>query len=79
MSALHDALLAAHEAEDLVALARLYGEAADDAEARSDIEAARFFLTQAYVYALEAGAAEAGVLNRRLAGHGADELQDDLM
>lgn len=48
----------------------LYRTAADRAEARGDIEAACFYLTHAFVHALQAGAPEAVELNRRLVVHG---------
>ncbi|MEM6375474.1 MAG: hypothetical protein AAF686_04490 [Pseudomonadota bacterium] len=65
--ALHEAMLAAHEREDSAALIRLYIQAADSA---NDIDAACFFLTHAYVFALEAGAPETSALRARLISHG---------
>ena len=50
MSDLDARLLAAHAAGDTAALARLYTEAA---QAEEDPDARGFFLTQAYVFALE--------------------------
>ena len=67
MSALDSALLAAHETGDRAALVRLYTEAADQAR---DVDAACFYLTHAYVFALESGAPEAAALNARLADEG---------
>ena len=67
---LDQALLAAHEHHDLAELVRLYTVAADQAEARQDIAAANFYLTHAFVFALEAGAAEAATLNQRLVARG---------
>ncbi|MFW8595178.1 hypothetical protein [Cribrihabitans neustonicus] len=64
------ALLSAHADHDLAALVRLYTVAGDRAEAAGDINAACFYLTHAFVFALEAGAPEAGALNARLAEHG---------
>lgn len=63
-------LIAAHERQDGTALVRLYGLAGDRAEAAGDIDAACFYLTHAFVFALEAGAPEAPALNRRLAARG---------
>lgn len=63
MSDLDAALIAAHDAGDIRKLARLYTQAADDAEAP---DAAGFFLTHAYVFALEAGLDEAPALRQRL-------------
>ena len=70
MTALDRALRAAHAKGDLAALARLYTEAADAAEARADPDAAGFYLTHAFVFALEAGAPEAQSLNQRLVAQG---------
>ena len=50
--------------------------AADEAEARQEIEAANFYLTHAFVFALEGGAAEAAPLNQRLAARGCAKLLD---
>lgn len=60
-------MIAAHEARDGAALIRLYTEAANSA---NDLDASCFFLTHAYVFALEAGAAEATGLHARLKAHG---------
>jgi hypothetical protein len=67
MNALNDQLLAAHAAGDPAALATLYAVAADQAE---EEDAAGFFLTHAYVFALEAGLEEAPVLRSRLIAMG---------
>ncbi|MSU88583.1 hypothetical protein GE300_02985 [Rhodobacteraceae bacterium 2CG4] len=64
------ALLAAHAAGDADALARLYTTAGDWAEAAGDIDAACFYLTHAFVFALESGAPQVGALNERLAARG---------
>ena len=77
-SELHMALLAAHGAQDEAALAELYARAADLAEEDDEEDAACFFLTQAYVFALSAGLPQAAGLNRRLAEQGRDDLQLDL-
>ncbi|RBI87117.1 hypothetical protein DRV85_03045 [Rhodosalinus halophilus] len=67
VSALDAALLEAHAAGDRAALIRLYAQAA---EAADDGEAAGFYLTHAYVFALEAGAPEAAALHARLKAEG---------
>ena len=67
MSALDKAMIAAHEARDHAALIRLYTQAADEANA---LDAACFYLTHAYIFALEAGAPEAPALHERLVQHG---------
>ena len=63
MSDLDAALIAAHDAGDIRKLARLYTQAAD---AAGSPDAAGFFLTHAYVFALEAGLEEAPALRQRL-------------
>lgn len=67
--ALERDLLAAHEAGDLPRLVTLYTQAADVVEG----EARAFFLTQAYVFALEVGHPTADRLHTRLADMGHDE------
>ena len=67
------ALLAAHGQGDRTALVTLYIKAADgvvEAEAKAGAEA--FFLTHAYVFALEAGDRRAAVLRARLVALGAE-------
>lgn len=67
---LHSRMLAAHEGPDHAALIALYTEAADSA---NDLDASCFFLTHAYVFALEAGAPQARQLHGRLARYGREE------
>lgn len=69
MSDLHTRLLAAHAAGDRAALIALYAEAADGALTET---AAGFYLTHAYVYALEAGSPMAHALHARLCAMGRD-------
>lgn len=69
-AALDAALIRAHEAHDTGALVRLYTQAADQA---ADVDAACFYLTHAYVFALDTGADEASALHARLVAHGRDE------
>lgn len=59
-------LLAAHACDDKEALVLLYTQAADAAESRHDTQAARFYLTHAYVFALDTGSAEYSALKLRL-------------
>lgn len=70
MSDLEARLLAAHAAGDRPALIALYTEAADHAETE---EAAAFYLTHAYVFALEIGAPDAAILRARLIGMGREQ------
>ncbi len=67
MSTLNAQLLAAHEAKDSATLIRLYAQAANEA---GDIDAACFFLTHAYVFALEMGHPNTESLRARLVKHG---------
>jgi len=60
-------LLAAHAQDDKQALVRLYTQAAD---ATADVDAACFYLTHAYVFALEIHDPARDALHGRLAAHG---------
>jgi hypothetical protein len=60
-------MITAHEANDRMALIKLYAEAADGA---NDLDASCFYLTHAYVFALEAGAPQARDLHAQLVQHG---------
>lgn len=63
-------LLDAHDRNDHADLIRYYAMAADEREKAQDIDAACFYLTHAFVFALESGAPEADALNQRLVAHG---------
>lgn len=67
MNDLNARMISAHEAQDRFALIKLYAEAADCANA---VDASCFYLTHAYVFALEAGAPEAINLHARLKAEG---------
>ncbi|MEM9349612.1 MAG: hypothetical protein AAGA47_05080 [Pseudomonadota bacterium] len=60
---LHQELLAAHTARDGERMIALYTQAADQTE---DEDEEMFFLTHAYIFALEAGHATAPILRARL-------------
>lgn len=62
-------LLAAHAVDDRAALIRLYEEASGVA---ASPVARNFYLTHAYVFALEAGVPEAQTLRARLVEYGAE-------
>jgi hypothetical protein len=66
-AALDAGLLAAHAAKDKCALVTLYLQAADVA-AKTD--AACFYLTHAYIFALDLGDPRAATLRARLVEHG---------
>ena len=63
MNALQSRLLVAHENDDRAGLIGLYSEAADRA---NDLIEQSFFLTHAFVFALEAGDIRAPLLHDRL-------------
>ena len=75
---LHTKLLKAHECDDTATLSLLYAQAADESQGTGDTQAMFFFLTQAYIFALDSGLPVAADYNRRLAQHGRDVLQKDL-
>ncbi|SEO24991.1 hypothetical protein SAMN04490248_10321 [Salinihabitans flavidus] len=67
MMDLHTRLMAAHACRDRAALVALYAEAADTV---NDPDACGFYLTHAYVHALEAGDNAARTLHARLKAMG---------
>ncbi|MBY8975061.1 hypothetical protein KHP62_04525 [Rhodobacteraceae bacterium NNCM2] len=71
--ALDAALIAAHDAGDHLKLVTLYTEAAEAAEKAGDIDACCFYLTHAYVFALETGHDEADNLKDRLKAYEREE------
>jgi hypothetical protein len=66
-------LLKAHDANDTAALVSLYTQAADHTD---DVDAACFYLTHAYVFALERGDKAADALRERLAARGREPSHD---
>ena len=70
MSGLDERLLDAHARDDRAALVTLYQEAAD---AASDQDAEGFYLTHAYVFALELGHPDMQMLHQRLKRAGREE------
>ena len=64
---LDTALVAAHAARDGAEIARLYHQAGDQS---ADLDAACFFWTNAYVFALEAGIADAELIRSKLVANG---------
>ena len=67
---MEDKLQAAIERHDLEVLTQIYTDAANASEKRGNIGEACFFLTQAYVCALQQGADTAPRLRSRLIKHG---------
>jgi len=70
MTGLDARLLDAHERDDRPALVTLYQEAADTA---CDENAEGFYLTHAYIFALELGHPAAAALHARLKSAGREE------
>ena len=68
-------LLAAHASGDRAELVRLYRAAAEAAERDGRGDAAGFYMTHAYVFALEAGMAEATKLKAWLVEKGRESDQ----
>ena len=73
MGNLDTQLLLAHEIQDHAALVALYTQAADQGELANNIEVTCFFLTQAFIFALECDHPTTEELNRRLVAHGREE------
>jgi len=67
---LDDQLLQAHKISESSLLANLYTRSANLAEQNNDVDAACFYLTQALIYALDAGLADDEVLVERLSFYG---------
>jgi len=67
---MEDKLLEAVKHHDLEVLTQIYTDAANASEKRGDIDEACFFLTQAYVCALQQGANNAVELRSRLIKYG---------
>ena len=70
MISLETRLLAAHDRDDTSSLVDLYTEAAN---AASHQDASAFYLTQAYIYALDLGHRNAEHLRKRLVKLGREE------
>jgi hypothetical protein len=68
--ALDDTLLKAHARNDAGALSKLYARAADLAETAGEVDRACFFLTHAWIFALEQGDPDAAQLRARLLAQG---------
>ena len=70
MSNLDQDLIRAHQANDLDKLVELYQQAADDSFGRNDIDAGCFYLTHAYIFALECNHPNACLIHSRLVYYG---------
>lgn len=67
------ALLAAHVANDKAKLVGLYRQAGDMMLASGRVDAGCFFLTHAYIFALDCGAPEAAEIHQTLIAFGREE------
>ncbi len=70
IAGLDKALIAAHEMGDHGEMVQLYRQAGAFMLAQGQVDAGCFFLTQAYVFALEVGAVEAAEIHQILVTHG---------
>ncbi len=78
LSDLDRPMLEAHGRGDWPALVSLYTQAADFCESAGNVDAACFYLTQAFIFALQTGATETNALQARLWRHGREASPDDL-
>ena len=67
---LESALLAAHSSGDSAALVELYSRAAKLAQEEQDTDRAGFYLTHAWIFALECGHCQADALREDLRAQG---------
>jgi len=70
LAEINDQVLAAHEAGNLRQLPALYRRASQALFESGDIDPACFFLTQAYIYALDQGDPQAIEIHTILVSHG---------
>jgi hypothetical protein len=66
-------LLAAHARDDKPALVRLYHTAGDHLLSLGDIDAGCFYLTHAYIFALDCGDKFAAEIHQTLVAHGREK------
>jgi len=67
------ALLAAHAANNKAKLVGLYRKAGDMMLASGRVDAGCFYLTHAYIFALDCGAPEAAEIHQTLIAYGREE------
>jgi hypothetical protein len=72
-TALDAALLVAHEANDYAQLVSLYRQAGLSCIDVNDVDAGCFYLTHAYIFALEVGSDQAKELHKILVAYGREE------
>ncbi len=73
LTALDTALIRAHTDYDLNALVTLYQKAGLSCIDANDVDAGCFYLTHAYIFALEAGFSEAHEIHTVLVSYGREE------
>ena len=67
---LDEELISAHQTHNLHRLVVLYQRAADEAFVRQDIDAGCFYLTHAYIFALEGNHPDSSAIHLRLMEYG---------
>lgn len=67
------AILAAHAAKDIAALVPLYRQAGETMIKGGNLNAGCFFLTHAYIYALDCGDDAAPEIHQTLVAYGREE------
>lgn len=72
-TALDAALLVAHEKNDYPGLVTLYRQAGLSCIDANDVDAGCFYLTHAYIFALELGSNQATELHKILVAYGREE------
>ncbi len=73
LAALDAALLQAHAEYDLDGLVTLYQKAGLSCIDANDVDAGCFYLTHAYIFALEAGSSKAREIHKVLVSYGREE------
>jgi hypothetical protein len=71
--ALNESLITAHAANNKAQLVRLYRRAGDMMISEGNIDAASFYLTHAYIFALDVGDDAAPEIHKMLVGYGREE------
>ena len=74
MNSLDQDLICAHQTGDTSKLVVLYQQAAEASFARNDHNAGCFYLTHAYIFALESNHPKASVIHAELVRHGRESL-----
>jgi hypothetical protein len=73
LKSLDDTLVAAHAAQDKSMLVSLYRQAGDQMLDLGKVDAACFYLTHAYIFALDTGDPSADTIHQILVDYGREE------